>query len=85
MMETIDLPFFQVALPLMITILIAAFTAVWSSNKRIEEISRRLDDTNRRIESAGRRHQPTPRPIRSGNSRHPEDTGVDRSSPHRIG
>jgi 5-bromo-4-chloroindolyl phosphate hydrolysis protein len=46
----INQPFFQVALPLMVTILIAAFTAAWSSNKRIDEISRRLDDTNRRLD-----------------------------------
>jgi uncharacterized coiled-coil protein SlyX len=51
----IDQPFFQLAVPLMITILIAAFTAAWSSNKRIEEISHRLDDTNRRIDDTNRR------------------------------
>jgi 50S ribosomal subunit-associated GTPase HflX len=34
----------------MVTILIAAFTATWSSNKRIDEISHRLDDTNRRLD-----------------------------------
>lgn len=51
MMEAmINQPFFQVALPLMLTILIASFTAVWSSNKRMEELSRRLDDTNRRMD-----------------------------------
>jgi len=53
----INLPFFQVALPLMITILIAAFSAVWSSNKRIDELSRRLDDTNRRIDALERRFE----------------------------
>ena len=46
----ISQPFFQVALPLMVTILIAAFTAAWSSNKRIDELSRRVDDTNRRLD-----------------------------------
>ena len=46
----VDQPFFQLTLPLMITILVAAFTAAWSSNKRIDEISRRLDDTNRRLD-----------------------------------
>jgi 5-bromo-4-chloroindolyl phosphate hydrolysis protein len=46
----INQPFFQVALPLIVTILVAAFTAVWSSNKRIDEISHRLDDTNRRLD-----------------------------------
>jgi 5-bromo-4-chloroindolyl phosphate hydrolysis protein len=51
----INQPFFQVALPLMVTILVAAFTATWSSNKRIDEISRRLDDTNRRIDDVDRR------------------------------
>lgn len=35
---------------MMVTILVAAFTAVWSSNKRIEELSHRLDDTNRRLD-----------------------------------
>ena len=51
----INQPFFQVALPLMVTILIAAFTAAWSSNKRIDEISHRLDDTNRRLDDVDRR------------------------------
>jgi len=51
----INQPFFQVALPLMVTILIAAFTAVWSSNKRIEALSHRLDDTNRRLDDVDRR------------------------------
>ena len=46
----VNQPFFQVALPLMVTILVAAFTAAWSSNKRIDEISHRLDDTNRRLD-----------------------------------
>lgn len=46
----IDQPFFQLTLPLMVTIVIAAFTAAWSSNKRIDEISHRLDDTNRRLD-----------------------------------
>jgi 5-bromo-4-chloroindolyl phosphate hydrolysis protein len=51
----INQPFFQVALPLMVTILVAAFTAAWSSNKRIDEISHRLDDTNRRLDDVDRR------------------------------
>ncbi|MGO4883096.1 MAG: hypothetical protein ACLP59_20070 [Bryobacteraceae bacterium] len=55
MKTMITQPFFQVALPLMVTILIAAFTATWSSNKRIEELSRRVDDTNRRIDAIERR------------------------------
>ena len=53
--EMINQPFFQVALPLMVTILVAAFTAAWSSNKRIDEISHRLDDTNRRLDDVDRR------------------------------
>jgi hypothetical protein len=48
--SVISQPFFQLALPLMVTILIAAFTAAWSSNKRIDELSRRLDDANRRFD-----------------------------------
>jgi hypothetical protein len=51
----INQPFFQVALPLMVTILVAAFTAAWSSNKRIDELSHRLDDTNRRLDDVDRR------------------------------
>ena len=51
----IDQPFFQLTLPLMVTIVIAAFTAAWSSNKRIDEISHRLDDTNRRLDDVDRR------------------------------
>jgi hypothetical protein len=50
----IDQPFFQLTLPLMVTIVIAAFTAAWSSNKRIDEISHRLDD-NRRLDDVDRR------------------------------
>lgn len=34
----------------MVTILIAEFTAAWSSNSRIDELSHRLDDTNRRLD-----------------------------------
>lgn len=48
-------PFFQVTLPLMVTILIAAFTAAWSSNRRIDELSHRLDDANRRLDRIERR------------------------------
>jgi uncharacterized protein Yka (UPF0111/DUF47 family) len=55
MESMINQPFFQVALPLMVTILVATFTAAWSSNKRIDEISRRLDDTNRRLDNIERR------------------------------
>jgi hypothetical protein len=51
----IDQPFFQLTLPLMVTIVIAAFTAAWSTNKRIDEISHRLDDTNRRLDDVDRR------------------------------
>jgi uncharacterized coiled-coil protein SlyX len=55
MESMINQPFFQVALPLMVTILVAAFTAAWSSNKRIDELSHRLDDTNRRLDDIDRR------------------------------
>ncbi len=55
MKAMINQPFFQVALPLMVTILIAAFTAAWSSNKRIDELSHRVDDTNRRLDETNRR------------------------------
>ena len=51
----IDQPFFQLTLPLMVTIVIATFTAAWSTNKRIDEISHRLDDTNRRLDDVDRR------------------------------
>jgi uncharacterized coiled-coil DUF342 family protein len=47
--------FFQLTLPLMVAILIAAFTAAWSSNKRIDELSHQVDDTNRRIDETNRR------------------------------
>jgi preprotein translocase subunit YajC len=42
----IDQPFFQLTLPLMVTIVIATFAAVRSTNKRLDEISHRLDGIN---------------------------------------
>jgi hypothetical protein len=38
-------PFIQIALPLMVTLTIAA----WSNNKRIDELSKRLDDLAGRL------------------------------------
>ena len=35
-------PFFQVALPIMVTMLGAAWAAVWSNNKRLDDIIVRL-------------------------------------------
>lgn len=51
----INQPFFQLTLPLMVTILIATFTATWSTNKRLEKIIRRLDDVSRRLDDVNRR------------------------------
>ena len=51
----IDQPFFQLTLPLMVTILVATFVAVRSTNRRIEELSHRLDVINRRLDDVDRR------------------------------
>jgi len=80
----INQPFFQVALPLMVTILIAAFTAVWSSNKRIEEISHRLDDTNRRLDDVDRRFGDVDRRFDDMNRRFDEVMRVLMAIDHRL-
>lgn len=80
----IDQPFFQVALPLMVTILIAAFTAAWSSNKRIDEISHRLDDTNRRLDDVDRRFSNIDRRFDDVNGRFDEMMRVLMSIDHRL-
>ena len=51
----IDQPFFQLTLPLMVTIVIATLAAVRSTNKRLDEISHRLDGINRRLDGVDRR------------------------------
>ena len=47
--------FLQLTLPLMVSIVIAAFTATLSTNKRLDKIIRQLDDTNRRFDDVNRR------------------------------
>jgi hypothetical protein len=43
-------PFFQVTLPLTVVMIVASFTAVWSTNRRVDGLSHGLDDTNRRLD-----------------------------------
>jgi hypothetical protein len=42
-------PFFQVALPIMVTFVAAIWGASWSQNKRLDEMGERLDDIVARI------------------------------------
>ena len=37
-------PFFQVALPIMVTLVATVWIAQWSQNKRFDDLSRRFDD-----------------------------------------
>jgi tetrahydromethanopterin S-methyltransferase subunit G len=49
-----DRPFFEVTLPLMVTFVVTVWSATWISNKRLEEMSKRLEerlqDTNKRLD-----------------------------------
>ncbi|MGI8740967.1 MAG: hypothetical protein ACR2NN_00065 [Bryobacteraceae bacterium] len=45
-----DKPFFEVTLPLMVTILISVWAAVSTNNRRLDDMNRRLDDMNRRLD-----------------------------------
>lgn len=45
----LQLPFFQVTLPLMATFIGTIWLASWSQNKRQDEISKRLDDIIQRL------------------------------------
>ncbi|MGI8740968.1 MAG: hypothetical protein ACR2NN_00070 [Bryobacteraceae bacterium] len=47
-----DKPFFEVTLPLVVTIVSMVWLAVWSNNKRLDDIN---GDINRRSEEAMRR------------------------------
>lgn len=42
-------PFFQITLPLMVTFVITIWAASWAQNKRLEEMSKRLDDIVARL------------------------------------
>ena len=42
-------PFFQITLPLMATFIATVWAATWMQNKRLEEISKRLDDIVARL------------------------------------
>jgi len=43
-------PFFQVALPIMVTLVVTVWAATWTQNKRLDEISKRIDDLARRLD-----------------------------------
>lgn len=43
-------PFFQVTLPIVLTI----FIATWAQNRRIDDLSRRIDDLARRLDRVER-------------------------------
>lgn len=49
--QWLNLPVFQITLPIVVTMLVAA----WLNNRRIEEVSRRLDDTIRRLDTIEQR------------------------------
>jgi len=42
-------PFFQITLPLIITFVSTVWAATWMQNKRLEEMSKRLDDIVARL------------------------------------
>jgi len=42
-------PFFQITLPLMATFVATIWVASWAQNKRLEEMSKRLDDVVARL------------------------------------
>lgn len=44
-----QLPFFQVTLPLMVTFIATVWAAQWSQNRRLDEMSKRLDDIVARL------------------------------------
>ena len=45
-----DKPFFEVTLPLMVTIVSMVWLAVWNNNKRIYEILKHLDKIDARLD-----------------------------------
>jgi tetrahydromethanopterin S-methyltransferase subunit G len=52
-------PFFQVALPIMVTLVATVWIAQWSQNKRFDDLNRRFDDfkseMNRRFDEVIKR------------------------------
>jgi predicted nuclease with TOPRIM domain len=42
--------FLSVALPIMVTLVATVWTAQWSQNKRLDDLSKRLDEVIRRLE-----------------------------------
>ena len=52
-------PFFQVALPIMATMIVSVWAAISTNNRRLEELSKRFDDglaaVNRRLDDFGAR------------------------------
>ncbi len=43
-------PIFQITIPIVVTIGIAAFSAIWSTNSQVEEVSKRVDDLGYRVD-----------------------------------
>jgi len=42
-------PFFQVTLPIMLTLVVTVWLASWAPNKRLDDIVRRLDNIEARL------------------------------------
>jgi cytochrome oxidase assembly protein ShyY1 len=42
-------PFFQVTLPIMLTLVVTVWLASWAQNKRLDDIVRRLDNIEARL------------------------------------
>jgi predicted nuclease with TOPRIM domain len=42
--------FLSVALPIMVTLVATVWTAQWSQNKRLDDLSKRVDEVIRRLE-----------------------------------
>jgi len=50
MNQLLQQPFFQVTLPIVVTLVVTIWLASWSQNKRFDDIHRRLDEIIKRLE-----------------------------------
>ena len=49
--EVTDIPFIQIALPIIITFVVSN----WQNGKRLDDLGKRIDDVNRRLDEIVRR------------------------------
>jgi len=56
--------FYAVALPIMVTIIVAVVAAIYHQNGRFEDVSRRFDDINRRIDDTNQQIREVKQDIR---------------------